>query len=57
METHRDEYRAAGGSLWQGVESDCQFIKDRTDTDLDEEVLQNLICSVRTESEMSLISI
>lgn len=56
LESHRDDYRAAQGPNWEGVEAGCRLIRDGTGTDVDEDVLQNLICSVWTSPTMSLIS-
>lgn len=56
LKSHRDEFKAAQGSIWQGIEADCQLIRDGTGTDMDEDVLQNLICMVWTSPMMSLIS-
>ncbi len=56
LKSHRDEYRTAPGSTWQGIEADCRLIRDGTGTDVDEDVLQNLICIVWPTSTMSLIS-
>lgn len=57
LQSHRDEYRAARGSTWQGVDASCQIIRLETGTDVDEDVLQELICSVwKSNDESDLIS-
>jgi hypothetical protein len=48
LESHRGKYKAGGGSLWAGVETNCRDIKKWTGTDVEEDVLENMTCSVRT---------
>jgi hypothetical protein len=49
LESHRDKYKIAEGSLWLDVETNCQDIKKWTGTDIEQEVLENMTCIVRTD--------
>jgi hypothetical protein len=54
LESHWDKYKTAGGSLWLGVETICRDIKKWTGTDVEQDVLEKMTCSVRTVSLTNL---
>lgn len=58
LKSHRDEYRTAPGSTWQGIEADCRLIRDGTGTEVDEErsAKPDLYCMANFNDESDLIS-
>ncbi|KAH0559366.1 hypothetical protein GP486_004117, partial [Trichoglossum hirsutum] len=45
MESHVEEYKAVGGSLWLDIEKNCGEIQAWTGTEVDKDTLQRLTCS------------
>ena len=46
LESNRDKYKAAGGPVWLDIEGKCRLIKEWTSTDVDDDILEKMICIV-----------
>ena len=57
LKSHKDKYKATGGSLWLDIETQCRLIREWTSTDAEDDVLESLICSVSLSALRELFHI
>jgi hypothetical protein len=48
LKSHKDELKITDTSFWADVDRNCQYIKIWTNTNVEQDVLEDLICIVRT---------
>jgi hypothetical protein len=46
LRSYRERYKAAGDELWHSIQLGCRDIKKLADTDIGEDILEGILCTV-----------